>query len=89
MAGRDTYGLDPQEPSVTSATNEQHFIRVVEDLTTEFGRQFSAKDIVSLVDRFRAELEPAATVTDYLPVLVRRYAREQLLIDLKARPVAV
>ncbi|MCW2857820.1 MAG: arsenate reductase ArsC [Marmoricola sp.] len=74
---------------MTSPTNEQHFARVVEDLASEFSSQFSPNLITSVVNRYRAELEPAATITDYLPVLVRRYAREDLLGQLKGRPLAV
>lgn len=74
---------------MTSSTNEQHFARVVEDLSAEFSSQFSPNLITSVVNKFRAELEPAAKITDYLPVLVRRYAREELLGQLKGRPLAV
>lgn len=74
---------------MTSPSNEQQFARVVEDLTAEFAAQFSTQAVVRVVSSLRAELEPAAKITDYLPVLVRRFAREQLLADLKGRPVAV
>ncbi len=74
---------------MTSPTNEQHFARVVEDLSAEFSSQFSPNLITSVVAKFRAELEPSAKITDYLPVLVRRYAREELLGQLKGRPLAV
>lgn len=74
---------------MTSPSNEQQFARVVADLSAEFSSQFSPNLVTSVVNKFRAELEPAAKITDYLPVLVRRFAREELLGQLKGRPIAV
>ncbi|MCW2787523.1 MAG: hypothetical protein JWP74_4040 [Marmoricola sp.] len=73
---------------VTSPSNEQQFARVVADLSAEFASRIPPTDVVGVVDRVRAELEPPAKITEYLPVLVRRFAREELIADLKSRPLA-
>jgi len=64
---------------VTPASTEQQFAHVVEDLTKEFSDQVGSDAVLSVIKDLRAELEPDAKITDYLPVLVRRYAREQLM----------
>lgn len=52
--------------------------RIVEDLTYRYDHVFEPEDISSAVARARADLEPQARFTDYLPVLVERFAEEQL-----------
>ncbi len=51
---------------------------VVEELTYAFDGVFTADEVVDAVDRARHALEPQATVSTYLPVLVKRYAAELL-----------
>lgn len=57
---------------------DPHYLRVVEDLTYRFDGVFSPESVSAAVLAARRALEPAATVTEYLPVLVERFAREQL-----------
>lgn len=77
----------PQELSVTSSNLEHQFSRVVEDLSAEFAAVATRDDVLGIVNGLRAELEPAAKITEYLPVLVRRFAREAL--QARRSPVAV
>lgn len=73
---------------MTSASIAQQFDRVVEDLTAEYAGLIPAADVAAAVSRYRAELEPKAKITEFLPVLVRRFAREDLNLRVQ-RPVAV
>ncbi|MFL6172261.1 MAG: three-helix bundle dimerization domain-containing protein, partial [Marmoricola sp.] len=59
-------------------SSEQQFERIVEDLTREYGGAVGADAVLRAVQKYRTELEPAARITDYIPVLVRRFAREEL-----------
>ena len=52
--------------------------RIVEDLTYRYDHVFERDEIVAAVTRARGDLEPQARFTDYLPVLVERFAEEQL-----------
>jgi len=52
--------------------------RIVEELGYKFDGIFSVESVADAVARSRAELESTAAVTDYLPVLVHRFARERL-----------
>ncbi|MCX6395740.1 MAG: hypothetical protein NTV23_04595 [Propionibacteriales bacterium] len=73
---------------MTSEKIAQQFDRVVEDLTAEFAGSVPAGEVHDVIARYRAELEPQAKITEYLPVLVRRFAREELRLRVQ-RPVAV
>ena len=73
---------------MTSDSIAQQLDRIATDLTAEFAGAVPAETVLKVVDGFRAELEPTAKITDYLPVLVRRYARESLVL-LTRRPLAV
>jgi protein-tyrosine-phosphatase len=57
---------------------DKHYARVIEDLTYRFDGVFSPESIAQAVLDARNDLEPTATVTEYLPVLVERFARDQL-----------
>jgi len=72
---------------MTSASTAQQFDRVVEDLTAEYAGAVPAEEVLAVIDKYRAELEPKAKITEYLPVLVRRFAREDL--NLRVHRVAV
>lgn len=73
---------------MTSTNLAQQFDRLVEDLTAEYAGSVPAEEVLAVIEKYRAELEPKAKITEYLPVLVRRYAREDLKLRLQ-RPVAV
>ncbi|HET6151618.1 MAG TPA: hypothetical protein VFE15_01605 [Marmoricola sp.] len=59
-------------------SNEQHFVKIIEDLSGEYAGTLGADAVHAAVAKYRTELEPAARITDFIPVLVRRYAREEL-----------
>jgi arsenate reductase len=52
--------------------------RLVDDLAYTYEGIFSRDSIVEAVASARAALEPTATIKDFLPILVSRFAREQL-----------
>lgn len=60
------------------------YTRVVDDLAYEYDSVFSRASVERAVAEAREALEPRATVTDFLPVLVRRFARDQLLAAAQA-----
>jgi protein-tyrosine-phosphatase len=57
---------------------DKTYTRVIEDLTYRFEGVFSPESITKAVLDARNDLEPTATITEYLPVLVERFAKEQL-----------
>jgi protein-tyrosine-phosphatase len=58
--------------------------RVVDDLAYRYAGAFTRAEVRAAVDAARRRLEPASTVPDFLPVLVERFAREQLLASAQA-----
>jgi protein-tyrosine-phosphatase len=60
------------------------YAEIVERLSYRFDGVFSRDQVTAAVATGRAELEPRATVTDYLPLLVERLAKERLLADAQA-----
>ena len=52
--------------------------QLVDDLAYTYEGIFSRDSIVKAVADARAALEPTATIKDFLPILVSRFAREQL-----------
>ncbi len=52
--------------------------RIVEDLTYRYDHVFERDEIAAAVARARDDLEPQARFSDFLPVLVERFAEEQL-----------
>ncbi len=57
---------------------EAQYARIVADLSYRFDNVFSAESIEQAVTAARQELEPTARITEFLPVLVERFAQEQL-----------
>lgn len=57
---------------------------VVDDLAYVYDGVFTREAVVRAVEEGRALLEPTATVTEFLPLLVSRFAREQLLAEAQA-----
>ncbi|MCE1179161.1 MAG: arsenate reductase ArsC [Micrococcales bacterium] len=53
--------------------------RLIDDLTYAYDGVFSPEAIATVVHEARALLEPRATITQYLPILVAKQAREQLM----------
>jgi arsenate reductase (thioredoxin) len=52
--------------------------RLVDDLAYNYEGIFSRDSIAQVVANAREALEPTATIKDFLPILVSRFAREQL-----------
>src|SRR5688500_15726691 len=52
--------------------------RLVDELAYAYEGIFSRESIAQAVFDARAALEPTATIPDFLPILVSRFAREQL-----------
>lgn len=57
---------------------DQNYTSIIERLTYKFDGVFSAESVELAVTSARLSMEPTATVVDYLPVLVERFATEQL-----------
>jgi protein-tyrosine-phosphatase len=58
--------------------------RVVDDLSYRYSDTFSRQEVQAAVDAARGRLEPVSTVPDFLPVLVERFAKDQLLAAAQA-----
>lgn len=70
-----------QKPrTVPQATYDQ----IVDDLAYRYGGTFTRSEVQAAVDAARARLEPVSTVPDFLPVLVERFAKDQLLAAAQA-----
>lgn len=63
---------------------EQRYERITEELTYKFDGVFSEESVAKAVVDARAALEGTAKVTAFLPVLVERYAKEQLVAAAQA-----
>ena len=57
---------------------DSQYARIAEDLAYKFDGVFAPEDVHYAVASARADLEPTATVTAFLPVLVQRFAQERL-----------
>ena len=60
------------------------YAAITEDLAYSYEGIFSAESVAAAVDRARQSLEPLSTVKIYLPILVARQAREQLMAAAQA-----
>ena len=68
----------------TRGNLQDHLARVVEDLAYRFEGVFSEDSIAHAVAEARADLEATATVSNYLPMLVQRFAEERLVAAAQA-----
>jgi len=68
---------------------EQQISTIVEDLSNEFSASHSREQIQAVIDRWRQDIEPSAKIQDFIAVLVRRYAREEIISGLNSARVAV
>ncbi|MFZ2624396.1 MAG: arsenate reductase ArsC [Propionibacterium sp.] len=57
---------------------------IIDDLAYAYAGVFTPEQITQAVDEARALLEPNATIRTFLPVLVARQAREQLMATAQA-----
>jgi protein-tyrosine-phosphatase len=63
----------------TPATHQAPYDELIDDLAYSYDGVFSRQTVAAAVYAARHLLEPTAKVTTYLPVLVARQAREQLM----------
>ena len=64
--------------TVQSARPSGDYVALIDDLAYIYEGVFSRDSIAAAVDEARMRLEPSAKFPDFLPVLVARFAREQL-----------
>jgi len=64
------------------AANE--YAALINDLTYSYQGVFTRESITAAVEEARAALEPGATIPTYLPILVGRFAKEQLMAAAQA-----
>jgi protein-tyrosine-phosphatase len=74
--------MSTTSPSASGRT--AGYDRVVDDLSYRYAGTFSRETVQEAVDAARAALEPVSKVPDFLPVLVERFARDQLLAAAQA-----
>ena len=63
--------------------HDREYDRIVQDLAYTYDGVFSRESVVQAVADARAALEPVSRIPDFLPVLVERFARDQLLAAAK------
>ena len=68
---------------------EQQISTIVEDLSKEFSASHTREQIRSIVERWRQDIEPSAKIQDFIAVLVRRFAREEIVAGLKPARLAI
>ncbi len=64
--------------------HDADYNRIVDDLSYRYANTFTRERVQEMVDAARAALEPVATIPTFLPVLVERFARDQLLAAAQA-----
>ncbi|MGJ9411757.1 three-helix bundle dimerization domain-containing protein [Aeromicrobium sp. CF4.19] len=69
---------------MTTSSSPVDTARLLEELSYDFDGVFTTDEVADAVDRASRALEPTATVTTYLPVLVKRYASELLVASAQA-----
>lgn len=72
----------PEEPA--AVLRDPDYRRLVDELAYTYKGVFSPESIVAAVSDARAALEPVARIPTFLPILVGRFAREQLLAAAQA-----
>ncbi len=70
----------PERP----ARRATDYDRVVDDLAYRYAGTFTREQVQSAVDAGRSALEPVSRVPDFVPVLVERFASDQLLAAAQA-----
>jgi len=63
---------------------EPSYATLIDDLTYTYQGVFSPESIAAAVQEARAALEPNARIETYLPILVARFAKEQLMAAAQA-----
>lgn len=76
-------GSRTTDPAPDAAV-EEVYTEITDNLAYRFDGVIDRADIEQAVTAARADLEPTATVTTYLPLLVERFAKERLLASAQA-----
>lgn len=63
----------------SDGVHEAAYAHIIDELSYKYDGVFDPESIRAAVAQARAELEPSATVTEFLPLLVARFAKERLL----------
>ncbi|KNX38692.1 arsenate-mycothiol transferase ArsC [Luteipulveratus halotolerans] len=63
---------------MSTAPQTDDYAQVIDDLTYKYDGVFSRESITQAVEAARARLEPVSKVPNFLPILVQRFATEQL-----------
>ena len=66
------------------AVPEAAYDQIVEELSYRYAGTFTREQVRTAVDRARGALETVSRIPDFLPVLVERFARDQLLAAAQA-----
>ena len=66
------------------AVTKDPYAAIIDDLAYSYDGVFSRETVAAAVASARATLEPVSTVKTYLPILVARQAREQLVAAAQA-----
>jgi protein-tyrosine-phosphatase len=64
--------------------SEAAYDQIVEELSYRYAGTFTREQVRAAVGRARGVLEPVSRIPDFLPVLVERFARDQLLAAAQA-----
>ena len=70
--------------SVLSASTKDPYAAIVAELAYSYDGVFSRETVAAAVTAARSVLEPVSTIQTYLPILVARQAREQLMAAAQA-----
>jgi len=76
--------MDTTSPSPRTEGQGADYNRIVDDLSYLYANAFSRERVREMVDAARAAMEPVANIPNFLPVLVERFARDQLLAAAQA-----
>lgn len=66
-------------------TSDLTFARMADELAYRFEATFSRDEVVAIIERVRADLEPTSRHPEFLPVLVERAARDLLTSQARMR----
>ena len=67
-----------------SGPKTHNYDQVINDLAYKYDGVFSRESITQAVADARAQLEPSSTIPTFLPILVQRFAAEQLMAAAQA-----
>lgn len=71
-------------PDIRTGRPVADYARIVDDLSYRYDGVFSRETVAQAVQDARTHLEPLSRVSDYLPILTERFARDRLLAAAQA-----